>query len=118
MAGRHGHDDDDPDVVVVADPEDTRSQQTPKTPRVGTAALLQAIEDIPAKVAARVGGGGTTGTASGGATPEVTFAPEVKPTTEDPDQPDADPVTGPPPTEAHRAAFGFPHRARREEIGV
>jgi hypothetical protein len=113
---RPSQDPDDPNVVVVADAEHTEPPKTTKTARVGTATLLEAIQDIPAQVAARVGGSGVQ--ASSGGTAEVTFAPEPQPEPEDPDQPDADPVAGPPPVEAHRAAFGFPHRARREEIGT
>jgi hypothetical protein len=62
-------------------------EKAPRTARVGTAALLDAIRAIPDAVAERVGSGGSQSSGEGGA-PEVTFVGEA-PAVVEPDEPEA-----------------------------
>ena len=102
--------DDDPDVVVVADPEPLPSGAKK---RATTGELLEAIRSIPDQVAAKVGGGSNPQ----GGSPEVTFEPEAPPAPEDPEaDPEDTPAPGPAPVQ--RAAFGFPGRHRRHRVEV
>jgi hypothetical protein len=107
--------DDDPNVVVVTDPEP--ADEAPARRRRATVGdLLEAIHQIPDAVAARVDGAGG-GAQSGGVT-EVTFAPEDPPEPEPEEEPAAG--DGPPPAPApspHKPKFGFP-RGRRYRTKV
>jgi hypothetical protein len=111
----HNEVDDDPQAVVVTDPEPADPER--KRDRVSTADILQAIRSIPDAVAAKVEG--KPEPSSGSAGPQsVVFEPEPEP---EPDEVDPDePAPGPAPAPVNNEPrFRHPSRARRRvEIGT
>ena len=109
--------DDDPNVVVVSDPEPT--DEPVRQSRTSSADILRAIQELPEKVAARVDGKGDP--KAKGSVAEVTFAPEPTPEPEDgpPDDEQDDGPPAPTPTAPDKPRFGFPRgRRHRVEIGT
>jgi len=110
------HAEDDPQTVVVTDPEpaDTPPRET-RRERTTAADILREIQAIPDAVAAKV-----TGSTSGGVSAgprSVTFEPEPEPEP-DPDDPEPEPELAPTP-QPWRPKYGHPSRARRRvEIGT
>ena len=110
--------EDDRNVVTVTDPEPVEPTTTPKSGRATTSQLLEAIQNLPDAVAARVNG--ETTPRSAGGVPEVTFVgeppaePDLDP--EDPTATDADgdPLPYVEPTRSARQR-GHPSRPRRRE---
>jgi hypothetical protein len=109
--------DDDPQAVVVTDPEPADAPPLgAKRRRTTTADILRAIREIPDAVAAKVEGAPAPGAS---ASPRsVTFEAEPEPEPED-DEPDDEPKPGPAPTPEWQPRFRHPSRGRRRvEIGT